>query len=120
MSEYFFLGHFMAKVGVPLGGPCNPVSLTFSSILYCIYVRVYVPLGAKTEWVSEHPTYSLMPISVYWMILFLCFFRHLFVCVLPCSLNSMMIRLQTQAVLPILCFSLRWSLFDNIPDHCSV
>lgn len=80
-------------------GHYSVVSLTFSSILHCIYVTgVYVPLDTKSEWVSVQPIYSLMLISVYWMILFLCSLSVIFLfacgsaalipCWLDCKLKS--------------------------------
>lgn len=41
------------------GGLYNPVSITFGSILHRVYVRAYVPLGTKTEWVSTCTSYLL-------------------------------------------------------------
>lgn len=80
-------------------GHYSVVSLTFSSILHCIYVTgVYVPLDTKSEWVSVQPIYSLMLISVYWMILFLCSLSviFLFACcraaLIPCRLDCKLKR----------------------------
>lgn len=119
---FLVLRTLYGKSGVLLGGHYSVVSLTFSSILHCIYVTgVYVPLGTKSERVSVQP--FLLAHADFGLLddfISLFSFCHLFVCMLPCSLNSMPTRLQTQALLPILCFSLCWSLFDNIPDDCSV